>query len=270
MRTLLLALLTCLWCVSQAPAVFAGTRAKIDDSASIDDARCKGWDGNWYRPGAKECQPLEADRPPPAPRETADKPQVTDAARSPEGSGSQNHFLSLVAAIAVIALAAAGIAAVLRTSRRGTTSGAEPEAYPPAAVPHTPTDRPEADCAAPASASKDLSEGPAPRASEDVHDQLALDSGEAHLVTVWTGAPCTVEFTNTDADGERHRNTVDITRIMRDPRDGSWHLHGFCHLWREERNYDGASIVSKILYKSRRWALEDWITAVAGKQARDS
>jgi hypothetical protein len=57
---------------------------------------------------------------------------------------------------------------------------------------------------------------------------------------------------------------------MRDPRDGGWHLHGFCHLWREERDYDGASIVTKILYKSRRWNLEDWITAVAGKEARGS
>ena len=27
-----------------------------------------------------------------------------------------------------------------------------------------------------------------------------------------------------DQDGEQHRNTVDITRIMRDPRDGGWHL----------------------------------------------
>ena len=120
-------------------------------------------------------------------------------------------------------------------------------------------------------ASEDISTAPPPPAeSEDVVDQPALADGEAVLVTVWTGAPCTVEFTWTDEDGDRHRNPVDITRIMRDPRDGGWHLHGFCHLWREERDYDGASIVTKILYKSRRWNLEDWISAMTDKEAPGS
>ena len=270
MRALSLALLTCLWCVSQAPAVLAGTRAAVEEPARVEDELCRGWDGNWYRPGAKECQPLEPEGPPPAPTETADTQEETDAAQASEGSGSQSQFLFLVAAIAVIALAAAGIAAAVRTSRRASTSDAEPEAQPPATAAQSQPDQPEMERAAPPVASENLSAGPAPGESEDVHDQPALVSGEARLVTVWTGAPCTVEFTCKDQDGDQHRNTVDITRIMRDPRDGAWHLHGFCHLWREERDYDGASIVTKILYKSRRWNLEDWITAVAGKEARGS
>lgn len=156
----------------------------------------------------------------------------------------------------------------MRTARRASTPDAEPEAQPPPTAAQSRPDQPEVERAAPLVASEDLSAAPALGESENVDDQPALVSGEARLVTVWTGAPCTVEFTCKDQDGDRHRNTVDITRILRDPRDGAWHLHGFCHLWREERDYDGASIVTKILYKSRRWNLEDWITAVAGKEAR--
>jgi hypothetical protein len=270
MRALWLALLTCVWCVSQTPAVLAGTRAAVEEPAQVEDALCRGWDGNWYRPGAKECQPLEPEGPPPAPTETADTQEETDAAQTSEGSGSQSQFLFLVAAIAVIALAAAGIAAAVRTARRASTSDAEPEAQPTHTAAQSQSDQPEVNRPAPPVASENLSAAPALGESEDVHDQPALVSGEARLVTVWTGAPCTVEFTCKDQDGDRHRNTVDITRILRDPRDGAWHLHGFCHLWREERDYDGASIVTKILYKSRRWNLEDWINAVAGTEARGS
>lgn len=111
MRALWLALLTCLSCVSQTPAVLAGTRAAVEEPAQVEDALCRGWDGNWYRPGAKECQPPEPQGPPPAPTETADTQQETDAAQTSEESGSQSQFLFLVAAIAAIALAAAGIAA---------------------------------------------------------------------------------------------------------------------------------------------------------------
>jgi hypothetical protein len=270
MRALLITLLTCLCCVSQAPVVVAGTRATVEEPAQVEDELCRGWDGNWYRRGAKECQPLEAEEPPPAPTEMAATQEGTDAAQASEGSGRPNQFLFLVAAIAVIALAAAGIAAALRTSRRASPSDAEPEAQPPDTAAQSRPDQPEMERAAPPLASEDLCAAPAPRESEDVHDQPALVSGEARLITVWTGAPCTVEFTCKDQDGDRHRNTVDITRIMQDPRDGTWHLHGFCHLWREERDYDGASIVTKILYKSRRWNLEDWITAVAGKETGGS
>ena len=270
MRALSLALLTCVWCVSQAPAVLAGTRAAVEEPAQVEDELCRGWDGNWYLPGAKECQPPEPQGPPLAPTETADAQEKTDAAQSPEGSGSQNQFLFLVATIAVIALAAAGIAAALRTSRRASTSDAEPEAQPPATAAQSRPNPPVMERAASPVESEAHFAGPAPGESEAVHDQAALAGGEAHLITVWSGAPCTVEFTCEDQDGDRHRNTVDITRIMRDPRDGGWHLHGFCHLWREERDYDGARIVTKILYKSRRWNLEDWITAVAGKEARGS
>jgi hypothetical protein len=270
MRALSLALLTGLWCVSQAPAVLAGTRATVEDSARIEDELCRGWDGNWYLPGAKECQPLEAAAQSPAPPERADTQEETDAAQASEGSGSQSQFLFLVAAIAVIALAAAGIAAGVRIARRALPSDAEPGVQPPDRAAQSQPDQPEMERPVPPAASEDLSAGPAPGESEDVHDQPALVNGAAPLVTVWTGAPCTVEFTCKDPDGEQHRNTVDITRIMRDPRDGGWHLHGFCHLWREERDYDGASIVTKILYKSRRWNLEDWITAIAGKETRGS
>jgi hypothetical protein len=270
MRALSLALLTCLWCVSQAPAVLAGTRAAVEEPAQVEDELCRGWDGNWYLPGAKECQPLEAAEQPPAPTEAADTQEESGVAQASEGSGSQSQsqFLFLVAAIAVIALAAAGIAAGVRIARRASPSDAETEAQPTHTAAQSRPDQPEMEPATPPVASEDLSASPAPGESEDVHDQPALVSGEAPLVTVWSGAPCTVEFTCKDQDGEQHRNTVDITRIMRDPRDGAWHLHGFCHLWREERDYDGARIVTKILYKSRRWNLEDWITAVAGKEAR--
>jgi hypothetical protein len=202
--------------------------------------------------------------------EMADTQEEPDAAQASEGSGSQSQFLFLVAAMAVMALAAAGIAAAVRIARQASPSNAEPRAQPPDRTAQSRPDQPEMEPATPPVASEDFSASPAPGESEDIHDQPALVSGEAPLVTVWTGAPCTVEFTCKDQDGEQHRNTVDITRIMRDPRDGGWHLHGFCHLWREERDYDGASIVTKILYKSRRWTLEDWIAAVAGKEARGS
>lgn len=270
MRALSLALSTCLWCVSQAPAVLAGTRATVEDSARVEDELCRGWDGNWYLPGANECQPLEAEEQPPAPTETADTQEETDAAQASEGPGSQSQFLFLVATIAVIALAAAAIAAAVRIARRASPSDAEPQAQPPDRTAQSQPDQRQMERPAPPATSEDLCAAPAPGESEDVHDQPALVNGEARLVTVWAGAPCTVEFTCKDQDGEQHRNTVDITRIMRDPRDGGWHLHGFCHLWREERDYDGASIVTKILYKSRRWNLEDWITAVAGKETRGS
>ena len=270
MRVLLLVLSICLSCVSQAPVVVAGTRGVVEEPARVEDELCRGWDGNWYRRGARECLPPEAAEQSPAPAETAGTHEETDAAQASEGSGSPNQPLFLVVVVAVIALAAAAIAAVLRTSRRASTSDAEPEVQPPDRAAQSQPDQPEMERAAPPVASEDLSAAPAPGESDDVHDQSALVNGEARLVTVWTGAPCTVEFTCKDQDGDRHRNTVDITRIMRDPRDGGWHLHGFCHLWREERDYDGASIVTKILYKSRRWNLEDWITAVAGKEARGS
>ena len=270
MRALLLTSWICFCCVLQAPVVFAGTRAVVEEPARVEDALCRGWDGNLYRRGSRECLPPQAAEQSPAPTETADSQEETDAAQSSEGSGSQNQFLFPVAAIAVIALAAAGIAAALRTSRRASPSDAEPEAQPTHTAAQSQPDQPQMERAAPPVASEDLSAAPAPGESEDVHDQPALLNREARLVTVWTGAPCTVEFTCKDQDGEQHRNTVDITRIMRDPRDGGWHLHGFCHLWREERDYDGARIVTKILYKSRRWNLEDWITAVAGKETRGS
>jgi hypothetical protein len=270
MRALSLALLTCVWCVSQAPAVLAGTRATIEDSARVEDELCRGWDGNWYRPGANECQPLEAEEQSPAPAEAADTQEESGVAQASEGSWSQSQFLFLVAAIAVIALAAAAIAAAVRTARRASPSNAELQAQPTPTAAQSQPDQPEMERPAPPAASENLSAGPASGESEDVHDQPALVNGEARLVRVWSGAPCTVEFTCKDQDGEQHRNTVDITRIMRDPRDGAWHLHGFCHLWREERDYDGARIVTKILYKSRRWNLEDWINAVAGTEARGS
>jgi hypothetical protein len=143
MRALSLALLTCVWCVSQAPAALAGTRAAVEEPARVESELCRGWDGNWYRPGAKECQPPEPEGPPPAPTETTDTQQETDAAQTSEDFGSQSQFLFLVAAIAVIALAAAGIAAAMRTARRASTSDAAPEAQPTHTAAQSQSDQPE-------------------------------------------------------------------------------------------------------------------------------
>lgn len=266
MRALLLILSICLWCALPAPVVVAGTRGVVEGPAQVEDALCRGWDGKWYPQGARECQPLEAAEQAPAPAETA----ASQAAQASAGTGSQDQLLFLGAALAVIALAAAVIAAVLRASRRASTPDAAPEAQPSDTAGRSPPDQPDVARPAPPVASEDVFAAPAPGESEAVHDQLALANAEARLITVWTGGPYRVEFTSKDQEGDWHRNTVDITRIMRDPRNGGWHLYGFCHLWREERDYEGASIVTKILYKSRRWTLEDWITAVAGKEARGS
>lgn len=270
MRVVLLGLSICLLCVSQAPVVVAGTRAVVEEPARVEDELCRGWNGNWYRQGASECLPPGAAVQSPAPTETMHTQEEADAAQASERSGSPNQLLFLVVVLAVIVLAAAAIRA-LRTSRRGSPLDAAPEAHLPDRAPPSQPDQPATEHAVLPVASEDISTAPPPPAeSEDVVDQPALADGEAVLVTVWTGAPCTVEFTWTDEDGDRHRNPVDITRIMRDPRDGGWHLHGFCHLWREERDYDGASIVTKILYKSRRWNLEDWISAMTDKEAPGS
>jgi hypothetical protein len=259
-----LILSVCLSYVSQAPVVMAGTRGVVEEPARVEGELCKGWDGHWYRRGARECLPPE----------TAGTQEETDATQASEGPGGQGQPLFLAVVVAIVAFAAAAIAAGLRNSRRASTSEEAPEAPPPDRAAQSPRDQPEMGPPVLSSvlplSSEDISASPAPSDSEDVHEQPAPVHGEAGLVTVWTGAPCTVEFTCRDQDGDWHRNRVDITRILRDPRDGGWHLHGFCHLWREERDYDGASIVTKILYKSRRWTLEDWITAVAGEEARGS
>jgi hypothetical protein len=293
MRALSLALLICSWCISEAPAVLAGTRATIDDSAQFEVERCMGRDGNWYLPGAKECQPPE-EKQPLVPSEAADTQEATGAARTSEAPTSPRHSLFLAAAAAaVISLAAIVIATVFGTTRRASKSTPKPDAQPPDTaalrrsvqrqIKHPPPPVAPANLSPPHSApptppplaeqtpAPTVMPVPAPPSGEsaEVRDQPAGDEGQARLVTVWTGPPCTVEFTHKDQDGDWHRNTVDITRIMRDPRDGGWHLHGFCHLWQEERDYDGASIVTKILYKRRRWNLEDWIAAVAGREARD-
>jgi hypothetical protein len=294
MRALSLALFICLWCFSEAPTVLAGTRAVVEDPAPIEEDLCKGWDGYWHRPGAKECQPQEAEEPPTASTEPADAQEETDAAGASEASGSPHGgwFLAAVA-IAVISLAAVVIAAVSRTSGRAFKATLEPETQPPdTAVQNQPgegeakdpppvaTESPSLQQATPPTPpllaeqapAQDVTPAPAPTSEEeavDIHDQPVLDEAKARLVTVWTGPPRTVEFTCQDEDGERHRKTVDVSRISRDPQDGGWYLHGFCHLWREEQDFDAASIVTKILYKSRRWNVEDWIASVTGKDARD-
>jgi hypothetical protein len=270
MRVRLLVLSIFLSWVSQAPVVVAGTRGVVEEPAQFGEELCRGWDGNWFRRGARECLSPETTEQAPAPTESAGTHEATHAAQASEGSGSQNQFLFLLPVLAAIAVAAVAIAATLRVSRRASTSDAEPEAQPADTSAQSQPDRPEMGPAAPPIASEDLSAAPVQGESDDVQGQPARAEGEARLVTVWTGTPCTVEFTWKDQEGDWHRNTVDINRIMRDPRHGGWHLRGFCHLWREERDFDGASIVTKILYKSRRWDLEDWITAVTRNEARGS
>ncbi len=270
MRVRLLVLSICLSWVSQTPVVVAGTRGVVEEPAQFEEDLCRGWDGNRFRRGARECLSPETTEQSPAPTDSAGTHETTHAAQASEGSGSQNRFLFLVPVLAAIALAAAAIAAALRISRRASTSDAEPETQPVGTSAQSQPDQPEVGAATPPVASEDLSAVPVQGEPDDVLDQPARAEGEARLVTVWTGAPCTVEFTYKDEEGDWHRDTVDITRIMRDPRHGGWYLHGFCHLWREERNFDGASIVTKILYKSRRWNLEDWITTVTRKEARGS
>jgi hypothetical protein len=260
MRSLSLTSLICLWCISQVPVVVAGTRGFVEKPAQVENALCSGADGNWYPQGAQECQP----------QETAGTRQEAAVAEAPEGSGGTNQLLYLLAGVAATALAVAAIAAALRTPRRVSRSDAAPKAQPPDVAARSQADRPATQRPTPQVASEVLSAAPAPGASEQAQDQLALADGEAPLVTVWTGGPYTVEFTSKDQDGDWHRNTVDITSILRDRRDGGWHLRGFCHLWREERDYDRASIVTKILHKSRRWNLQDWIAAVAGTRDQGS
>lgn len=274
MRSLLLTFWIVLWGVSQAPAVVAGTRAVVEGPRPVDDAPCRGWDGNLYPLGAPECLPLQPRDPSSAPDQTRASPaDIEDAAQAPEDPGDQHPFLSTVAVTAVavavlglLAFAAAAIATARRSSRP--TPVASPQAQARVMGAEDQPDQAEMDRPAPDVASEAPPAGPPWGGTEDVQGRGVPAPGGADLVTVWTGGPCRIEFTSQDPDGDRRRHTVDITSILRDSRNGGWHLRGFCHLWREERDYDGASIVTKILYKSRRWGLEDWIKTVAGEETR--
>jgi hypothetical protein len=278
MRPLLLTLFIGLWSLLQVPVVLAGTRAVVEGPAQVEDELCRGWDGNLYRRGARECLPVEAPGQSPTPAEAADSLKKTDSAQAAEGSGSQHRVLFpaavmavLVAVIALVAFAGAAIAAAWRNNARRPSAPETKLVAPPLdTADQSRPGQPEMEGPERPVECEDRSAGPAPGEAGDVRDQPAHVHGEAALITVWTGAPCTVEFTYKDLDGDWSRNTVDITSIMRDPQNGGWHLRGFCHLWREERDYDGTRIATKILYKSRRWNLEDWITAIAGKEARGS
>jgi len=272
MRILFLALFFCLWSISQAPVVLAGTRAFVEKPPPSEDTLCRGSDGNWYPLGARECLPRETVDQPPAAEELADTQEKTDATQASEGSGSRDELLLLAAILAAILLAAAAIMGASRLSRRASAPAANTATQSPEPAPRAQPDQPEmtSPVPLPLPVGEDLSESATPREPHGMDDEPVPADGRADLVVVWTGGPYTIEFTSKDEDDYWHRNTVDITGIMRDPLDGGWHLHGFCHLWREERDYDGASITTKILYKRRRWDLEDWITEIAGEDACSS
>jgi hypothetical protein len=265
MRAVSLALFVCLWGISQGPAVLAGTRATIEDSARINRDLCRGEDGNWYPAGAQQCQPTAADRQPAAATEAADLQNTTEAARASETPASPPHVSFLAAFFAVVvSLVAIAITAVLRTSQRASKAASKPEVQPPNTAAQS------------QSGQWMIQPRPSPMAGESLppppstSPTLPVLAEQARLIDAWTGPACTVEFTYQNGDGERHRRKVGVTRISRDPTTNGWYLHGFCHLEQRERSFEADGILTKLLYKSRRWDLEDWIKTVAGEQDRDS
>lgn len=291
MRVVSLALFICLWCFLQGPAVLAGTRATLEESARINGELCRGGDGNWYPAGAKQCQPLEADRQPAATTKAADPKNETESARASETPWWPRYVLFLAAVVSLVAIA---IAAIFRSSQRASKATSKPEVQPPDTAAQRPSGpwmiQPQPLPVAGESLSPPpsipptppvlaehtpplaVTSAPTPTSAEPagIHDQPAPAEEKARLINAWTGPSCTLEFTYQDLDGERQRRKVGVTRISRDPKNNGWHLHGFCHLEQRERDFEADAIVTKVLYKSRRWDLEDWITTVAGEQVRDS
>jgi predicted DNA-binding transcriptional regulator YafY len=84
-------------------------------------------------------------------------------------------------------------------------------------------------------------------------------------VTVWSGAPRTVEFTYLNHKGETLRRKVDVSRISQDPTGTErFYLHGYCRVRKEDRTFNAFNIQTKILDKSQRYDALDWIEKIAG------
>lgn len=90
------------------------------------------------------------------------------------------------------------------------------------------------------------------------HDDR-LENWRRRLETVWKGAARSVEFTYLSKGGKSTRRKVDITKIYLDPETQSYYLEGYCHLRQDTRIFDSYDIETKILEKSRRYDIDDWI-----------
>jgi predicted DNA-binding transcriptional regulator YafY len=75
-----------------------------------------------------------------------------------------------------------------------------------------------------------------------------------------------VAFTYRSEKGETLRRQVKVARISTNS-VGTVYLHGFCLLRNEQRTFKVCNITTKILEKSKRWDVVDWIENVSGLAA---
>lgn len=84
---------------------------------------------------------------------------------------------------------------------------------------------------------------------------------EQSLKTVWRGSDL-VEFTYDSSSG-RVRRKVTVNEVLVHP-DRGIYLRGFCHVRQEERTFSENNIETKILRKSSRYDVDDYLHNVLG------
>ena len=86
----------------------------------------------------------------------------------------------------------------------------------------------------------------------------SLDDWKEDTVVLWHGNPRRIEFTYEKFDGAKSRRAVDVDRIIQDGA-GRIYLQGHCQLRNENRTFQIDRITTKILDKSTRYEVFDWL-----------
>jgi len=85
----------------------------------------------------------------------------------------------------------------------------------------------------------------------------SLDEWKKDLKIIWKGRR-TVEFTYEKFDESKSRRKVDVKQILKDGKNEIY-LRGFCHLRKEVRTFNVMNITTKILDKSQRYEVGEWL-----------
>lgn len=102
--------------------------------------------------------------------------------------------------------------------------------------------------------------------SDDISDYKrynSIDDWKKDLKVLWQGQPRRIEFTYESKNGEKTRRKVDVRRVVKDDSNRTY-LQGFCFLRKEYRTFLIDNITTKILDKSQRYEVIDWMETKLG------
>lgn len=92
-----------------------------------------------------------------------------------------------------------------------------------------------------------------------------LEDWESDLTVVWNGPARIVEFTYETYDfktkeSKKARRKVEVRQILENS-SGEYYLRGHCYVRKDTRTFNAQCISTKILDKSYRYEVMDWIAS---------